>query len=103
MIYIFFDRAKTANIYEIKGDKIAEITFIKVVIGIYTDDIGNLEDLLKLVFIDKKCGHLKVVIDDGELTRNINPKKDVRHFPSLYIDLQFLTNAVDASISSISK
>ena len=75
MIYIFFDRAKTANIYEIKGDKIAEITFIKVVIGIYTDDIGNLEDLLKLVFIDKKCGHLKVVLMMENLLEILTQKK----------------------------
>ena len=26
-----------------------------------TDDIGNLEDLLRVVFIDKECGNLNVV------------------------------------------
>ena len=43
--------------------------FTKVVIveaerdGIDRDIIGNSEDLIKLVFIDEKCGNLKVVVD----------------------------------------
>ena len=40
---------------------------------IYLDDIGNLEDLL--VLINEKCGNPKIVVDGGELTRNINQKK----------------------------
>ena len=40
-----------------------------------TDDIGNLEDSPRLVFVDKECGNLIVVIDGGKLTRNINQKK----------------------------
>ena len=39
------------------------------------DDIGNLEDSPRLVFIDEECGNLIVVNDGGELTRNINQKK----------------------------
>ena len=35
------------------------------------DDIGNLEDLLRVVFIYEECGNLKVFVDDGELTGNI--------------------------------
>ena len=35
------------------------------------DDIGNVEDLLRIVFIHEECGNLKVFIDDGELTGNI--------------------------------
>ena len=35
-------------------------------------DIGNLQDLLRLVFINKKCGNLIVVNNGGELTGNIN-------------------------------
>ena len=38
------------------------------------DDIGNLEDWTRLVFIDEECGNLIVVNDDGELTRNISQK-----------------------------
>ena len=47
--------------------KIAKTTSIQVVIG-----IGSLEDLLKLVFVDKKCRNLKVFINGSDLTRNIN-------------------------------
>ena len=43
--------------------------------GIDTDDIGNLEDSPKFVFIDKECENLIVVNDGGELTQNTNRKK----------------------------
>ena len=36
------------------------------------DDIKNLEDLLRIVFIHEECGNLKVFVDGGELTKNIN-------------------------------
>ena len=39
------------------------------------DDLGNLENLPRFVFIDEECGNLKVVNDGGELTKNINQKK----------------------------
>ena len=39
------------------------------------DDIENLEDSPRLVFINKECGNLIVVNDDGEFTRNISQKK----------------------------
>ena len=39
------------------------------------DDIENLEDSPTLVFINKECGNLIVVNDDGEFTRNISQKK----------------------------
>ena len=32
-------------------------------------------DLPRLLFIDEECGNLKVIIDGGELNRNINRKK----------------------------
>ena len=40
--------------------------------GIDTDDIGNLDDSPRFVFIDEECENLIVVNDGGELTRNIN-------------------------------
>ena len=40
--------------------------------GTDIDDIGNLEDLLRIVFIHEECGNLKVFDDGGELTGNIN-------------------------------
>ena len=46
-----------------------------VIVEIELDGIGNLENLLWLVFIDKEYDNLKVFVDGGELTRNINQKK----------------------------
>ena len=43
--------------------------------GIDMDDIENLEDLLRIVFIHEQCENLKVFIGGGELTRHINEKK----------------------------
>ena len=39
------------------------------------DGIVNLVDLPRLMIIDRKCGNLQVVVDDGKLTRNNNRKK----------------------------
>ena len=40
------------------------------------DGTGNLvEDLIRLVFVHEECGNLKVFLNGGELTRNINEKK----------------------------
>ena len=39
------------------------------------DDTENLQGLPRFVFINEKCGNLKVVSDGGELTRYINQKK----------------------------
>ena len=36
--------------------------------GIDIDDIGNLEDLLSIVFIHEECVNLKVFIEGGVLT-----------------------------------
>ena len=47
------------------------------------DDIGELEDLPWLMFINEECGNLQVVFDDGELTRTNNrqnkKKSEVLH------------------------
>ena len=57
-----------------------KVRFRKIVVvaeklhDIEIDDIGNLEDFLRLVFIDVECGDLKVFVDGIELTRNINQK-----------------------------
>ena len=40
------------------------------------DDIGNLEDSPRLVFMDEgECGNLIVVNDSGEFSKNITQKK----------------------------
>ena len=33
--------------------------------GINIDDIGNLLDFPRLMFIDEECGNIKVVVDGG--------------------------------------
>ena len=43
--------------------------------GIDIDVIGNLEDLLRIVFIREECGNLEVFVDGGDLTGNIKKKK----------------------------
>ena len=43
--------------------------------GIDIDDIGDLEDLLRIVLIHEEYGNLKSFIDGGERTRNINNKE----------------------------
>ena len=65
------------------------------------DDIGNLEDLLRLVLINEECWNPKVVVVGGELAKNINQKKkpDVFYKP---VDVHSVTNAIYESISSIS-
>ena len=59
------------------------------------DSIG----LPRFVFINDKCGYLKVVNDGGELTRDVNQKKksDVSYQP---VDIYSATN-VGESTSSI--
>ena len=93
----FFDRANEANMYETKSRR---LRWQKVVIGIEIDGIGNFEDLLRVVFIDEECGNLKVVINGGNLTININGRSQTFYER---IDLQSVTNAVGKGISSISK
>ena len=39
--------------------------------GINIDDIGNLQDLPRLEFIDEEYENLTVVNDGGEVTRNM--------------------------------
>ena len=43
--------------------------------GVDTDDIRNLKDSPRFVFIDGECENLIVVNDGGELTQNISQKK----------------------------
>ena len=38
------------------------------------NDIVNLDDLSKLVFMDEECWNLKVINNGGNLTRNMNQK-----------------------------
>ena len=81
--YKFFDRAKTASIYELKSWRLRlqefliflfffNLIFIKN--HAFVEVKNNLSE--KLVTVEEEeCGNLKVVIDVGELTWNINQKK----------------------------
>ena len=74
----FFDRAKETNMYQTKSLRLRSqkvVIFDVEMDGIDTDDTGNLEDLLRVVFINEARGNLTVVIGSGELTRNIHKKK----------------------------
>ena len=64
------------------------------------DDIGNLEDSPRLVFIHEKCENLIAVNDDGELTKNINQKKKsgILQQP---IDVHYATNVAGEHNSSV--
>ena len=64
---------------------------------VYKDDIGNLEDLL--VFINEKCLNPNVVVDSGELSRNVNQRSEAFYKP---VDVHSVTNAIGESISSVS-
>ena len=49
------------------------------------DGIGNVEDLARLLFIDKECGNLEVFVDGGDLTRNITQKNSKMSTPKQII------------------
>ena len=51
------------------------VLFEEEVDGIDRHEIVNLEYLLRLVLIIEECVNPKVVVDGGQLTRNINQKK----------------------------
>ena len=67
--------------------------------GIDIDDIGNLENLLRIVFIHEECGNLKVLVDGRELTGNINKKRSLAFYK--LIDVHSVINVIEESISSI--
>ena len=68
--------------------------------GTDIDEIGNLEDLLRIVFIHKECENLEVFVDDGgELTGNINKKKKPGVLRAY--NIHSLINVKEESISSI--
>ena len=76
---------------------------IKDVIGIDIDDIGYIENLLKLVFIVKKCENLKAVINGGVLLEISTKRRRQTFYKPSDIDLYSMINPVDEGIYSISK
>ena len=55
----------------------------KAVDGIDVNEIGNLEDSPRFVFIHEECENLVVLNDAGEHTRNINQKRNQAFHNSL--------------------
>ena len=64
------------------------------------DGIENLENLARLVLIDEECENLKVVVDGGELTRNVTKRRTQMFCKP--IDVHSVTNAIGEIVSSIS-
>ena len=76
------------------------VIVVEELYSIDKDNIGNLKDPPRLMFINEKCEDLILVNDGGKLTRNINQKKksDILQYS---IDVHYVTNAVGKSISSV--
>ena len=70
-VLVLFSNKIIENFIEIKDNPSEEI----VIVVEQLDGIGNLEDSPRLFFVDKECENLKVFVDGGDLTRNINEKK----------------------------
>ena len=103
--YKFFDRAKEANMYEIKSWRVLNVHKSCYSWGkiwyIDIDDIGKLEDLLRLVFIDKECGNLLKLSLMVENLLGISSKRGSQTFYKP-INVHAAKNAVGKRISSIS-
>ena len=66
--------------------------------GIDIDDIGNLEDLLRIVFIHEECGNLKVSLTVESLMEVLTRRCEA--FYKL-IDVHSVINVIGESISSM--
>ena len=91
---------KNSHVLVEKHNPSEEIVIVKEELdGIDIDDIGNLENLLRIVFIHEECGNLKVLVDGRELTGNINKKRSLAFYK--LIDVHSVINVIEESISSI--
>ena len=89
-------RLKEANLLKIKLRRIGSQ---KVVVGINIDDIGYLEDLRIVVFINEECGNIKVVVE--RLLEILTKKRSQMCYRSIH--LHSVTNIVGEGIFSICK
>ena len=77
MLFFQFYFQKKNHIFIVKSNPSEQNNIVEEELDcINIDDIGNLEDSARLVFIDEECGNLVAINDGGELTRNINQKKE---------------------------
>ena len=80
--YIFLVLFSKISRFVKKKNSSEKNTIFEEELDIDTDDIGNLENSPRLVFINEECGNLIVVNDGRELTENISQKKS--HFTVAY-------------------
>ena len=66
--------------------------------GIDIDDIGNLEDLLRIVFIHEECGNLKVSLTAENLLEILTKRRSQAFYK--LIDVHSVTNVIGENISS---
>ena len=66
--------------------------------GIDIDDIGNLEDLLRIVFIHEECGNLKVSLTVENLLEILTKRRSQAFYK--LIDVHSVTNVIGENISS---
>ena len=67
--------------------------------GIDIHDIGNLEDLLRIVFIHEEYGNLKVSLTVESLLEILTKRRSQAFYK--LIDAHSVTNVIGESISSI--
>ena len=67
--------------------------------GIDIDDIGNLEDLLRIVFIHEECGNLKVSLTVENLLEILTKRRSQAFYK--LIDVHSVVNVIGESISAI--
>ena len=67
--------------------------------GIDRDDIGNLEGLLRIVFIHEECGNLKVSLTLESLLEILTKRRSQAFYK--LIDVHSVINIIGESISSI--
>ena len=67
--------------------------------GIDRDDIGNLEGLLRIVFIHEECGNLKVSLTLESLLEILTKRRSQAFYK--LIDVHSVVNVIGESISAI--
>ena len=67
--------------------------------GIDIDDIENLKELLRIVFLHEDCGNLKVLLTVESLLEKLASRRSQAFYK--LIDVHSVTNVIGESISSI--
>ena len=95
---IFFSFAfKVIHVFIEKEDNASNKV---VIVEEELDCIGNLEDLPRVVFFNEGCWNIKVAVDVGEFTTNVNKKRKPDVVQTYRCPLS--TYAIGENVSSIS-